>query len=70
VPPIARLLEERGAGRIVPYESPALAEAIIEYLGDRERLERARAAAIELGAEFAWDRVFGAAFKASAPYLR
>jgi glycosyltransferase involved in cell wall biosynthesis len=70
VPPIAPLLEERGAGRIVPYEAPALADTIVEYLTDRERLERARTAAIELGAEYAWDRVFGAAFKASAPYLR
>jgi glycosyltransferase involved in cell wall biosynthesis len=70
VPPIAPLLEERGAGRIVPYELTALAEAIVEYLTDRERLEQARTAAVELGGEYAWDRVFGAAFKASAPYLR
>jgi glycosyltransferase involved in cell wall biosynthesis len=70
VPPIARLLEARGAGRIVPYEAAALADAILEYLGDREKLEEARSAAIELGSEYAWDRVFAAAFKASAPYLR
>jgi glycosyltransferase involved in cell wall biosynthesis len=70
VPPIAPLLEERGAGRIVPYEAAALADTIVEYLTDRERLERARTAAIELGAEYAWDRVFAAAFVASASYLR
>ncbi len=69
VPPIARLLEERGAGRIVAYEAAAAAETIIEYLSDRQLLERARAAAIELGAEYAWDRVFAAAFLSSAPYL-
>src|SRR5260370_19427200 len=62
VPPIAPLLEERGAGRIVPYEAGALADAIVEYLTDRERLEQARTAAIALGAEYAWDRVFAAAF--------
>ncbi|TMD48579.1 MAG: glycosyltransferase family 4 protein [Chloroflexi bacterium] len=70
VPPIALLVEERGAGRIVPYEPAALAETIIDYLSDPQRLERARAAAMELGAEYAWDRVFGAAFLSSAPYLR
>jgi glycosyltransferase involved in cell wall biosynthesis len=70
VPPIARLLEERGAGRIVPYEAAALAQAIVDYLTDPQRLERARTAAIELGAEFAWDRVFTNAFVASAAYLR
>jgi glycosyltransferase involved in cell wall biosynthesis len=69
VPPIAPLLEERGAGRIVPYEAAAVADTIVQYLTDRETLERARTAAIELGAEYAWDRVFAAAFKASAPYL-
>src|SRR5260370_33960871 len=46
VPPIAPLLEERGAGRIVPYEAAAVTEVVIEYLTDRERLERARTAAI------------------------
>jgi glycosyltransferase involved in cell wall biosynthesis len=70
VPPIARLLEERGAGRIVPYEPAALEETIIEYLSEPQRLEQARAAAIELGAEYAWDRVFAEAFVSSAPYLR
>jgi glycosyltransferase involved in cell wall biosynthesis len=70
VPPIAPLIEERGAGRIVPYEPAALAETIIEFLSDPPRLERARAAAIELGGEYAWDRVFAAAFVSSAPYLR
>ena len=70
VPPIARMLEQRGAGRIVAYEAKALAQAILDYLGDPPRLERARAAAIELGAEFSWERVFGDAFTASAAYLR
>ena len=70
VPPIALLVEERGAGRIVPYEPAALAETIIDYLSDPQLMERARAAAMELGAEYAWDRVFGAAFLSSAPYLR
>lgn len=70
VPPIAPLIEARGAGRIVPYDAAALAETIIDYLSEPARLERARAAAIELGAEYAWDRVFAAAFVSSAPYLR
>jgi glycosyltransferase involved in cell wall biosynthesis len=70
VPPIARLLDERGAGRIVAYEATALAQAIIDYLTDAARLMRARAAAAELGADYAWDRIFRDAFRASAPYLR
>jgi glycosyltransferase involved in cell wall biosynthesis len=70
VPPIAPLIEARGAGRIVPYDAAALAETIIDYLSEPARLERARAAAIALGAEYAWDRVFAAAFVSSAPYLR
>jgi glycosyltransferase involved in cell wall biosynthesis len=69
VPPIARLLEQRGAGRIVAYDANALAQAILSYLGDPAGLERARAAAIEMGAGFSWDRVFGDAFTASAAYL-
>jgi glycosyltransferase involved in cell wall biosynthesis len=70
VPPIARLLEERGAGRIVPYDAAGLARAILDYLTDRTRLEQGRAAAAKLGAEYAWDRVFARAFTTSAPYLR
>jgi glycosyltransferase involved in cell wall biosynthesis len=70
VPPVARLLEERGAGRIVAYDASALAQVITNYLEDAAALQRARAAAVELGADYAWDRVFGDAFSASAAYLR
>jgi len=70
VPPIARLLEQKGAGRIVAYDSAEIAGAIIELLTSAPQLEKARAAAAALGAEYGWDRLFARAFRESAPYLR
>jgi len=69
VPAIARQLERLGAGQVVPYDVAAMTEAITAYLTDRPRLERARAAATAYGSEYAWDRVFAEAFRASARYL-
>lgn len=69
VPAVARLVERRGAGRVVPYDAAALAAAVIGYLKDPPALARARAAAAALGAEFSWDRIFAQAFRESAPYL-
>jgi glycosyltransferase involved in cell wall biosynthesis len=62
VPPIASLVESRGAGRVVEYDVDALADAIADYLSDRQALEVARAAATELGSEFEWRRIFSDAW--------
>ena len=70
VPPIARLIEQRGAGRIVPYEPAEIARAIVGLLTSSAELDRARAAAAALGAEYSWDRLFARAFRESAPHLR
>jgi glycosyltransferase involved in cell wall biosynthesis len=62
VPPIASLVQSRGAGRVVEYGSDALADAIADYLSDRPALEAARAAATQLGSEFEWRRIFSDAW--------
>ncbi|HVS05274.1 MAG TPA: glycosyltransferase [Candidatus Dormibacteraeota bacterium] len=62
VPPIASLVESRGAGRVVEYDIDALADAIADYLSDRPALELARAAATQLGSEFEWRRIFSDAW--------
>lgn len=62
VAPIATLVQRRGAGRIIEYDADAAAVAIGDYLSDRRTLERARAAATELGSEFEWRRIFSEAW--------
>ncbi len=62
VPPIASLVESRGAGRVVEYDVDALADALADYLSDRHALEVARAAATQLGSEFEWRRIFSDAW--------
>lgn len=62
VPPIAPLIESRGAGRIVEYNADAIATAITDYLSDRRLLEQARAAATALGSEFEWRQIFSDAW--------
>lgn len=66
VPPIAPLVESRGAGRVVEYSIDALATAIADYLSDRKLLEKARAAATTLGSEFEWKRIFSDAWSRTA----
>jgi glycosyltransferase involved in cell wall biosynthesis len=70
VPAVARLVDQRGAGRIVPYDAAALADAALAYLEAPGLLAGARAAAAVLGADFSWDRIFSRAFEESAAYLR
>jgi glycosyltransferase involved in cell wall biosynthesis len=70
VPEIAKSLAAKGAGRVVPYDAPALAEAVIAYLTDPASLERARQAATDLGAMYDWDRIFNDAFAQTRQYLR
>jgi glycosyltransferase involved in cell wall biosynthesis len=70
VAPIAPLIERRGAGRIIEYDKDAAAAAIVDYLMDRSMLERARAAATELGSEYEWQRVFSEAWSRTLPEIR
>src|SRR5579864_2560881 len=70
VPAIARIVQDAGAGVIVPYTEQGLVDAIRSYLLDRARLRRAREAAVALGARFAWNEIFTEAFAASAATLR
>jgi glycosyltransferase involved in cell wall biosynthesis len=69
VPQIARLVENKGAGCIVPYKADAVASAIIRYLSDPPTLERARTAAGQFAVDFQWDRIFDEAFARSMPFL-
>jgi glycosyltransferase involved in cell wall biosynthesis len=62
VPPIAELIESRGAGHIVDYDVDKIAAVITEYLTNNVMLSQARAAATELGAEFEWSLIFSEAW--------
>lgn len=55
--PLARQLEEAGAGRRVAGTAPALAEALIQILADPVERERASAAARRFAATRAWSAV-------------
>jgi glycosyltransferase involved in cell wall biosynthesis len=61
VPAIAATVVPAGAGTIVAYEAGALADAVIGYLIDPERLAAARDAAASLGSQFVWNRIFSEA---------
>lgn len=54
-------LERTGAGRWVDNTPPAIADALLEVLTDRDGMEQRRAAARQLAATFAWPDV-GARF--------
>lgn len=64
VPPIAREIERRGAGRIVDGYPSALAQAVADIATDREAYARMRENAIALGAEFDWDAIWKRTFSA------
>ena len=55
--PLARELEQAGAGRRVANTAPALAEALIQMLTDRDEREKASAAARRFAAARAWPAV-------------
>jgi len=61
VPSIAATVMSAGAGMIVAYEAGALADGVIGYLIDSERLAAAREAAALLGSKFEWSRIFSEA---------
>jgi glycosyltransferase involved in cell wall biosynthesis len=69
VPPIARLIEREGAGRIVTYTVDSVAATILDYVEHPESLNRARSAASQLGANFSWDKIFDDAWERTADRL-
>lgn len=58
VPRRGRLLEEMGAGRVVPYAPESFATAIVEYLRDPAALKAARESALEIALSYDWDEIF------------
>jgi glycosyltransferase involved in cell wall biosynthesis len=51
------------AGRVVSYDSQELEKAILELLGNDERLRQTRQNSFRLGEQFISDRIFDEAFK-------
>jgi glycosyltransferase involved in cell wall biosynthesis len=64
VPPIAREIEQRGAGIIVDEDPTVLAQAVADIVSDRESYVRMRENAIALGAEYDWDAIWKRTFDA------
>jgi glycosyltransferase involved in cell wall biosynthesis len=58
-------VEAAGAGRVIPYEVQALADAVVSYLSNPVMLEAARAAAGRLGETFGYDKIFASALQAT-----
>lgn len=69
VPGHAADVEAAGAGRVVPYDATAQADAIIAYLTDDALLARTSKAATAMAAPFDWDHIFDAAFQETEPLL-
>jgi len=55
---IAPQIALREAGLVLPFDSAALADAVIELVGDEARLRRFRANALAFGSEFDWPVIF------------
>ena len=61
VPPIAKDIEEKGAGKIARYDAADFAGAVASLMGAAAYLQY-RENARRLGERFAWDKVFAEAF--------
>jgi glycosyltransferase involved in cell wall biosynthesis len=70
VPPIARTIQEDGAGTIIDYSVDAFASAVVGYLTDAVRARQARESALVLAARFDWNAIFDEAFRVTLPLLR
>jgi glycosyltransferase involved in cell wall biosynthesis len=69
VPGQAAAVEAAGAGRVIPYDPAAAANAIIAYLTDEELRLRASRAATAMAAPFDWTHIFDVAFQQTGPLL-
>ena len=58
VPPIAKSIQERGAGKIVEHDPSSLAKTVLSILGDFERYKQMREQAESMAAEFDWDAIW------------
>lgn len=61
VPPIAKVIEKEGAGKIARYDAAEFANALAAILG-AEGYPQVREQARRLGERYAWDKVFAEAF--------
>jgi len=61
MPPIARLIEERGAGVTARYDAADFAAQIIKIITSPE-YEQFRKNASKLGSQYEWDTIFREAF--------
>jgi glycosyltransferase involved in cell wall biosynthesis len=66
VAPIARELEDRGCGVVIPYDAGALAAKAGELLTDLPRLRAMRAAAWRMAEELEWGHILQRAFAETA----
>lgn len=65
VPEIAPTLEAAGCAVVIPYDSQALAEAVISFFKDRERLMEYRLRALAFAARYRWSKLFDEALRHS-----
>jgi len=63
VPPIAKVLSEKGAGLICEDNPGSVTEKIMEYLGDEKLWSRARAASADMAKEYDWEVILSTKLK-------
>ncbi|MDI6892105.1 MAG: glycosyltransferase [Actinomycetota bacterium] len=63
VPPIAKEIEENGAGLVINYDRKELTEAVVKLLTDEKLFKLCRENAIELASKYAWNDIFTKAFR-------
>lgn len=61
IPYNARLLQKDGCAQVVSYSAPAIANAMMMWIDDATRLEKARKSAITVAHGFIWEKIFGKA---------
>jgi len=58
VPPVAKEINQRGAGCAVPYEAEALANAFIRLLTDEDYFIRCREEAHAMAQDYTWEKIY------------
>lgn len=62
VPEIWEEIEKREAGMTVPWDANAVAQTIIAFLSDPDKIEHMRSSAVRLGLKYSWVKAFDYAF--------
>lgn len=57
----SKMLQQDGCVQVVSYSGPAIANAMMIWMGDEAKLEKARKAAITVAHGFIWEKIFGKA---------